>query len=81
LPQYQAHLNLALKAQSQCRATLETLAHVKNPPVLFAKQANIAHGPQQINNSADPRAHARVLAAEQSQLLEVPIGEADAART
>ncbi len=42
-------LKLALKAQSQCRATLETLANIKNPPIVFAKQANIAHH-QQINN-------------------------------
>ena len=42
-------LRLAFKAQSQCRATLETLVAIKNPPV-FAKQANIAHGPQQVNN-------------------------------
>ena len=41
---------LALKAQGQCRATLETLAAIKNPPVVFARQANIAHGPQQVNN-------------------------------
>lgn len=45
-----SYLRLALKAQSQCRATLETLATIKNPPVLFAKQANIANGPQQVNN-------------------------------
>ena len=38
---------LALKAQSQCRATLETLAAIKNPPVIFVKQAN---GHQQVNN-------------------------------
>lgn len=44
------YLRLALKAQSQCRATLETLAAIKNPPVIYAKQANIANGPQQINN-------------------------------
>ena len=44
------YLRLALKAQSQCRATLETLAAVKNPPVVYAKQANIANGPQQVNN-------------------------------
>ena len=42
-------LRLALKAQSQCRATLETLANIKNPPIVFAKHANIAHQ-QQINN-------------------------------
>lgn len=49
-------LRLALKAQSQCRATLETLAAIKNPPVVFARQANIANGPQQVNNGFDPRA-------------------------
>ena len=44
------YLRLALKAQSQCRATLETLATIKNPPVIYAKQANISNGPQQVNN-------------------------------
>jgi hypothetical protein len=43
-------MRLALRAQNQCRATLETLAAIKNPPVVFAKQANIANGPQQVNN-------------------------------
>ncbi|MDQ3773588.1 MAG: hypothetical protein M3461_04025 [Pseudomonadota bacterium] len=41
-PNYEAHMRLALKAQSQCRATLETPATIKNPPVVFARQANIA---------------------------------------
>ena len=46
-------LRLALKAQSQCRATLETLANIKNPPVVFARQANINNGgQQQVNNGA-----------------------------
>jgi hypothetical protein len=40
----------AFKAQAQCRATFETIALSKNPPV-FARQANIAQGPQQINNT------------------------------
>jgi hypothetical protein len=44
------YMRLALKAQGQCRATLETLATIKNPPVVFAKQANISNGPQQVNN-------------------------------
>lgn len=52
---YETFLRLALKAQSQCRATLETLAAIKNPPVVFAKQANIANGHQQINNGAPAR--------------------------
>lgn len=46
LIQFDVNLRLALKAQNQCRMTLETLAAIKNPPVVFAKQANIAHGPQ-----------------------------------
>lgn len=50
----ETYLRLALKAQSQCRATLETLAAIKNPPVVFARQANIAHGHQQVNNGAPP---------------------------
>ena len=49
LNQYEMNLKLALRTQSQCRATLETLSVLKNPPV-FARQANIAHGPQQVNN-------------------------------
>ncbi len=49
----ETYLRLALKAQSQCRATLETLATIKNPPVVFAKQANINNGgQQQVNNGA-----------------------------
>jgi hypothetical protein len=43
---------LAFRAQSQCRATLETLASIKNPSTVFAKQANVATGPQQVNYTA-----------------------------
>ena len=49
------YMRLALKAQAQCRATIETLAAMKNPPVIIARQANIANGPQQVNNG-EPRA-------------------------
>jgi hypothetical protein len=52
LSQLEIYLRIGLKAQSQCRATLETLAAIKNPaPVAFVRQANIAHGPQQVNNA------------------------------
>lgn len=44
------YLRLALKAQVQCRTTIETLSVIKNPPVVFAKQMNVSNGPQQINN-------------------------------
>lgn len=47
------YLRLAMKAQSQCRSTIETLAEMKNPrPIAFVKQANIAHGHQQVNNGS-----------------------------
>ncbi len=45
------YMRLALKAQSQCRTTIEALAEIKNPrPVAFVKQANISNGHQQVNN-------------------------------
>jgi len=51
---YEVHMRLALEAQNQCRMTLETLATIKNPPTVFARQANIAHRPQQVNNAMMP---------------------------
>ncbi len=82
LNQFDVNLRLALKAQSQCRATLETLAAIKNPqPVAFVRQANIAHGPQQVNNGGNlgtsTRAHARTRETQnpQSKLLERSDGE------
>jgi len=45
-------MRLALKAQNQSRATLEAVAALKNPQqTVFLKQANIANGPQQVNNN------------------------------
>ena len=73
------YMRLALKAQSQCRATLETLAVIKNPPTVFARQANIAHGPQQVNNGV-PRARADDSESAPSKLLEA-YGERMDART
>ncbi|MCA1851383.1 MAG: hypothetical protein LC647_03020, partial [Beggiatoa sp.] len=59
------YLRLGLKAQSQCRATLETLATIKSPqPLAFVRQANIAHGPQQVNNRGEAAAASR---AEESE--------------
>jgi len=59
LKQFQVNLTLALKAQAQCRATLEALAEIKNPrPVAFVKQANISSGPQQVNNGTSQPAPA-----------------------
>ncbi|MDM7950087.1 hypothetical protein [Hydrogenophaga sp.] len=77
----ESYMRLALKAQSQCRNTLETLANIKNPPVVFARQANISNGPQQVNNGVptnfetSTRAHAPAQACgetenQPSKLLE-----------
>lgn len=44
----EAFMRLALRAQSQCRATLETLSSLNKAPTVFAQQANVATN-QQIN--------------------------------
>ena len=51
----ETYMRLALKAQSQSRATIETLATIKNPPTVYARQVNVANGPQQVNNGAASR--------------------------
>jgi len=68
LNQFETNLRLAFKAQSQCRATLETLAAIKNPPVIFAKQANISNGHQQINNGV-PATHTEKIQNQPNELL------------
>ena len=75
---FEANLRMALRAQSQCRATLETLAAIKNPPVVFAKQANInqGNGNQQVNNgTSDPASHAGEIINQPNELLEAQHGE------
>ena len=60
LRQYETFMGLALKAQAQSRAT-------------FVKQANIAHGPQQINNGTTTPggiAHAGEKLRQSNELLE-----------
>lgn len=74
------YMRLAFKAQSQSRATLESLARIKCPPnVAFVKQANIAHGPQQVNNMAagqdTPAARMGESESQPSKLLENSHGE------
>jgi hypothetical protein len=69
LDHFEMELRMALKAQSQCRATLETLATIKNPPpVAFVRQANITTGVLAI----PPRAE-RIIS--QSKLLEEKNGQ------
>lgn len=76
-PAFEANMRIALRAQSQCRATLETLAAIKNPPMVFAKQANINQGSgnQQVNNGTPASApHAGKTINQQNELLEVQHG-------
>ena len=70
----ETYLKLALRAQTQCRSTIEALAEIKNPPVVFAKQANIAQGPQQVNNYKDT-ARVQQIETPQNELLEQDHGE------
>jgi hypothetical protein len=77
MPNLEGFMRLALRAQSQCRATLETLAAIKNPPVIYAKQVNQTNGPQQINNGATASSQARGIKNEQSKQLDA--GTASAA--
>ena len=77
LRQYETFLGLALKAQAQSRATISALVDLKYPrQATFVKQANLAHGPQQVNNGAaagaDPErsAHGKETQPQQNELLE-----------
>ena len=85
LKQFQVNLTLALKAQEQCRSTLEALAEIKNPrTVSFVKQSNVTTGPQQVNNTfsgtaaedyAQVRAHGENLTTEPNKLLKADHGQ------
>lgn len=66
----QAYLKMAFRAQNQARMTLETLSTIKNPPVVYAKQANIAHGPQQVNNGGVSPTRTDEKDCQPSKLLE-----------
>lgn len=71
------YMRLSLKAQSQCARTIEVLAAMKNPPIVYAKQANIAHGNQQVNNGNNKNitpAHAEKIINQPNELLEVKDG-------
>lgn len=73
---FQTYLTLSLKAQAQCRATLEALAEVKNPrAVAFVKQANISNGPQQVNNGSQQLSRTETFNSEPNKLLEADHGQ------
>ena len=69
------YYKLALRAQNQARATLETLATIKNPPNLaIVKQANIGQTVQ-VNNGTARASRAPENENEPNKLLEVTDGE------
>jgi len=81
LKQFGTYLGFALKAQAQCRATLETLAEVKNPkPPTFVRQQNVAYQ-QQVNNGDlrnkphDVPARTEKSVNQSNELLEAQHGE------
>lgn len=45
------YMRIALKAQAQATRTIEALAALKNPPVVYARNANVVNGPQQVNQT------------------------------
>jgi hypothetical protein len=55
----QTMTSLALKAAAGSRQAIVALAELRMPKsVLFAKQANVTTGPQQVNNGVQPEVHA-----------------------
>lgn len=82
LKHYGVFMGLALKAQAQSRATISALVDLKFPrQATFVKQANIAHGPQQVNNGpsselpdTNARAREEEMKPDQTELLEAPNG-------
>ena len=56
LKQYSTYMNLALKTQSQSRATIQAIVELKYPrQVVVTQQANFSAGHQQVNNGATQR--------------------------
>jgi len=70
---FEANMRMALRAQAQSRAAIEALGTLKNPPVVYARQANFANGPQQINNGVAPAREPEIapnkLTGDQHELL------------
>ena len=80
LKSYQSFMVLALKAQAQSRATISALVDLKYPKqaATFVKQANIANGPQQVNNghsAAAAPSHTGNFQTAPNKLLEANHGQ------
>jgi len=81
MPHLETYMRLALKAQAQCRATVEAIAEIKFPKsATFIRQANIAQQQQVNNGQADSRTSTRAHTHEKNitpanELLEASHGE------
>jgi hypothetical protein len=67
----ETYMRLALKAQNQARATLQTLLELKIPKhIAFVRQANIGNQVQVNNETAQPTLRARKNKKQPNELLE-----------
>ena len=74
----ETYLKVALRAQSQCRSTLEAISDIRHPKTAtFVKQANIAHGHQQVNNQSGEASCAGEIENQPNELLEEDIERLD----
>lgn len=73
---FEIFMRLALKAQNQTRATLQTLGELKTPKqIAFVQQANIGNQVQVNNDNNAPRPRTRKIPKAPNELLEVQHGE------
>lgn len=71
LEYYRVNMSMALRAQAQLRATLETLAEVKNPrSATFIRQLNAAEQQQVVNGQPVAHARAREALPPETELLQ-----------
>lgn len=82
LKNYGLFMTLALKAQSQSRATIQALTELKYPKqVAFVKQANISHGHQQVNNGNSTTGQPTRAKENENQTNELLAGEQNGSKT
>ncbi|WP_052134701.1 hypothetical protein [Collimonas arenae] len=72
------YLRLALKAQSQCRTTVEALSEIKSPraAATFIKQANVGQNVQ-VNNGGNGATRTRAPARENQEIQNKLLTEGD----
>jgi hypothetical protein len=75
-PHFDSLMRLALRAQTQCSRTLDTLTKLKNPSV-FANQLNVAHQ-QIVNNAPAPPSQNLPPTSELSSASLSPLDQHDA---